>query len=192
MILKRTLRGPFFWILNSSRGDNMTALNRNPQNTNLLQPTKFLLTFERIDTVQYFCQSVNLPSITLGEVTRVTPFLDMFSPGTKLTYAPLDIEFIVDEDLETWKNLYNWFTSIADPDGFEKRDGSRELQKIKHFSDATLTVLSALNNPVLRIQFRNCFPLTMGDINLDTRLSADNIITVNASFRYESYTYLTM
>jgi hypothetical protein len=170
----------------------MTVLNRNPQNTNLLQPTKFLLTFDRINTVQYFCQTVSIPSISLGEVPRPTPFLDMYSPGTKLTYDPLDIEFIVDEDLETWKNLYNWFTSIANPNGFEGRNGSKELQKQKHFSDATLTVLSALNNPVLRIQYRNCFPLTMGEISFDTKSSAENIVTVRATFRYESYTYLTM
>jgi hypothetical protein len=168
----------------------MTVLTRSPQNTNLLQPTKFLLSFNRINTVQYFCQSVNLPSITLGEVTRVTPFLDMFSPGTKLTYDPLDVEFIVDEDLESWKNLYHWFISIADPDGFEKRDGSHELQTLKHFSDATLTILSALNNPVLRVQFRNCFPLTMSELNFDTKLNADTIVTVRATFRYESYNFL--
>jgi len=169
----------------------MTVLNRNPQNTNLLQPTKFLLTFDRTGAAQYFCQTVNIPSISLGEVTRVTPFLDMFSPGTKLTYSPLDIDFIVDEDLVTWKNMYQWFTSIADPNGFEGRDGSKELQTLKHFSDATLTVLSALNNPVLRIQFRNCFPLTMGEINFDTKLSADTIVTLRTTFRYESYVYLT-
>ena len=168
----------------------MTALNRNPQNTNLLQPTKFLLSFDRISTVQYFCQTVNIPSITLGEVPRATPFLDLYSPGTKLTYDPLDIEFIIDEDLETWKNLYHWFISIADPDGFEKRDGTKERQRFKHLSDATLTVLSALNNPILRIQFRNCFPLTMGQIDFDTKLNADSIVTVRATFRYESYNYL--
>lgn len=170
----------------------MTVLNRNPQNTNPLQPTKFLLTFDRIGTVQYFCQSVNVPGVSLGEVTRVTPFLDMFSPGTKLTYEPLDVEFIIDEELESWKNLYKWFTSIADPNGFEGRDGSKELQKLKYFSDATLTVLSALNNPVLRIQYRNCFPMNMSEINFDTKLDANSIITVRASFRYESYTYLTL
>jgi hypothetical protein len=170
----------------------MTALNRNPQNTNLLQPTKYLLNFKRIETVQYFCQSVNVPSIKLGEVIRTTPFLDMYSPGTKLDYSLLDIEFVVDEELETWKNLYNWFTTIADPDGFEKRRYKEELQRNEHFSDATLTILSNLNNPVLRINFRNLFPVSMGDINFDTRLSADNLITVSASFRYESYTYLTM
>jgi len=170
----------------------MTALNRNPQNTNPLQPTKFLLTFKRILDVQYFCQSINIPAIQLGEVSIVTPFLDMFSPGTKLTYDPLDIEFIIDEELASWKNLFDWFTSIADPEGFEKRDRSQELQTNKHFSDATLTVLSALNNPLIRIEFTNVFPLTMSDITFDTKASADTIITSRATFRYQSYKYLTI
>ena len=169
----------------------MTVLNRNPINTGPLQPTKFLLTFSRISAVQYFCQTVNLPGVQLGEVVRTTPFLDMYSPGTKLTYNNLDISFILDSEMAGWKNLYNWFTSIADPDGFEKRDGSIELQHSKHFSDATLTILSSLNNPMLRINFTNLFPVSMGDIRFDTTSSADTIITVDASFRYQSYVYLT-
>lgn len=169
----------------------MTAITRSPQNTNLLQPTKFLLTFNRIQTVQYFCQSVNLPGVSLGEVNRATPFLDMYSPGTKLTYSPLEIVFLIDEELQSWKNLYNWFLSMADPDGFEARDGSKELQSIKHFSDATLTILSGLNNPIIRIQYSNVFPLTIGDIQFDTTQSADNLITARATFRYQSYKYLT-
>jgi hypothetical protein len=169
----------------------MTVITRSPENTNLLQPTKFLLTFSRIATTQYFCQTVNLPGVSLGEVVRVTPFLDMYSPGTKLTYEPLEVEFMVDEELLSWKNLYDWFTSMADPDGFEKRDGSRELQTIKYFSDATLTVLSALNNPILRIQYTNVFPLSISDIQFDTTRSADTIITAKATFRYQSYKYLT-
>ena len=169
----------------------MTALTRTPQNTNPLQPTKFLLTFARIPATQYFCQEVNIPGVTLGEVDRATPFLDMYSPGTKLKYDPLDVTFVVNEDLQSWKDMYNWFTSIADPDGFEQRDHSRELQQNKKFSDATLTVLSALNNPIIRIQYSNVFPLTMGDIKFDTKLSADTIITCTATFRYQSYKYLT-
>jgi len=169
----------------------MTVITRSPENTNLLQPTKFLLTFSRIATTQYFCQTVNLPGVSLGEVVRVTPFLDMYSPGTKLTYEPLEMEFMVDEELLSWKNLYDWFTSMADPDGFEKRDVSRELQSIKYFSDATLTVLSALNNPILRIQYTNVFPLSISDIGFDTTRSADTIITAKATFRYQSYKYLT-
>ena len=169
----------------------MTALNRSPKNTNLLQPTKFLLTFDRIRTTQYFCQSVNLPGVSLGEVNRASPFLDMYSPGTKLSYELLNVEFILDEELQGWKNLYDWFLTMADPDGFEKRDGSRELQTNKHFSDATLTILSGLNNPLLRIQYTNLFPLSISDIKFDSTLSADTIMTATATFRYQSYTYLT-
>jgi hypothetical protein len=169
----------------------MTVLNRNPQNTNLLQPTKFLLTFSRIPNAQYFCQTVNVPGVVLGEVVRETPFLDMYSPGTKLKYDPFDIDFIVDEELQSWKDLYKWFISIADPDGFEQRDGTLGKQN-EHLSDATLTILSGLNNPILRIQFRNIFPLTMSDLNFDSKESADTIMTCKATFRYESYNYLTV
>jgi hypothetical protein len=168
----------------------MTVLNRNPINTNPLQPTKFLLTFSRIPDVQYFCQQVNVPGVVLGEVVRETPFLDMYSPGTKLKYEPFDIDFIIDEELMSWKNMYNWFISIADPDGFEKRDGTLMKQN-EHLSDAMLTILSALNNPILRIQFRNVFPLTMSDLEFNTQASADTIMTCKSSFRYESYNYLT-
>jgi hypothetical protein len=170
----------------------MTAITRSPENTNLLQSTKFILTFDRIRTTQYFCQSVNLPGVSLGEVNRATPFLDMYSPGTKLTYDPLTVEFILDEELQGWKNLYDWFLTMADPDGFEQRDGSRELQTNKHFSDATLTILSGLNNPLIRIHYTNIFPLSISDIRFDSTQSADTILTATATFRYQSYKYLTV
>lgn len=167
----------------------MTALTRTPQNTNFLQPTKFLLTFDRIKDVQYQCHSVNLPGATLGIVTRETPFIDMYSPGTKLVYNPLDITFYLDEGLYSWKNLQKWFNSIASPEGFEKRDHSRELTPpaMRHFSDATLTILSNLNNPLVRIRFVNVFPHTLGDVNFDTQQSADTIMSAVASFRYDYY-----
>ena len=138
-----------------------------------------------------FRSEVNLPGVTLGEVIRDTPFLDMYSPGTKLSYDPLDITFTIDEELASWKNLYDWFISMADPDGFEGRDGSTELQNNKHFSDATLTILSGLNNPIIRIQYKNVFPLSISDIKFDSSQSADTILTATATFRYQSYNYLT-
>ena len=170
----------------------MTAFLRTPQNTNPLQPTKFLLTFTRTGAVPFFCQTVNLPGVSLGEVIRPSPFLDMYSPGTKLQYSPLEITFIMDEELQGWRNLYDWFTSIADPDGFEKRRVNQELQILKNYSDATLSVLTALNNPAIRIEFINIFPTSLSDIQFDTTVSADTIVTARASFRYQSYKYLTL
>lgn len=166
----------------------MSVLNRNPESINFLQPTKFLLNFERIPAVTYQCQQVNLPGATLGVVTRETPFIDIYSPGTKLVYNPLTVTFIVDEKLESWRNMMTWFYSIADPSGFEKRNHEMELQTNKHLSDATLTVLTNLNNPGVRIKFANVFPMDISDLQFDVQGSADTIMTVTANFRYDYYT----
>ena len=109
-----------------------------------------------------------------------------------ISYSPLDITFLVNEDLSSWRNLYDWFTSIASPDGFEGRDHSPELQTNKKLSDATLTILNNLNNPVLKIEFTNCYPLSMSGIQLDSTQSADTILTCDATFRYQSFKYLTV
>lgn len=166
----------------------MSVLNRNPQNPNFLQPTKFLLNFERLPGVTFQCQQVNLPGASLGVVTRETPFLDIYSPGTKLVYNPLSVTFSIDEDLESWQGLMDWFYSIADPNGFEKRDHELELQTNKHLSDATLTILTNLNNPGKRIKFANVFPIDISDLQFDVQGSADTIITATATFRYDYYT----
>lgn len=163
----------------------MTAINRNPHNTNILQPTKFLLTFDRIGSIQYFCQSANLPGISLGEVTRNTPFLDIYSVGNKLSFNAFNVTFIVDENLITFSNLLSWLNLIASPQGT-----NRNSNTVSNYSDGSLTLLTNLNNSNLRIQFYNMFPTSLSDIDFDTKSSADDIITATASFRYDYYDIL--
>ena len=176
----------------------MSALERVPQNTNYLQPTKFILTFDRIGSVTYFCQEVNLPGVNLGSATTTFPMLDVHSPGTKLTFNPLNVQFILDEGLVGWQQLYAWFNSIASPEGFEKRNSLTEMQNVfkqhrmRNYSDATLTVLSGLNNPIVRIQFINTFPTSLSDVQFDTKLSAEDIMTGSVSFNYDYFKFLPL
>ena len=173
----------------------MTALTRTPENTNLLQPTKFILTFDRIGSTQFFCQSVNLPGINLGQAPINTPMLDYFSPGNKITYNPLNVHFLVDEKLDTWQQIHSWFRSIASPESFQERKRLTDIQnqysknKLKQYSDATLTVLSSLNNPILRIRFINMFPITLSDITFDSSQSADDIITADCVFIFDYFNF---
>jgi hypothetical protein len=174
----------------------MTATLRQPQNTNYLQPTKFLLTFDRLGDVQYFCQSVNIPGVNLGQAPFSTPMLDVFVPDTKMIYNPFSIHFTVDESLNSWQQLHLWFRSIAAPTGFDERNRLTALQNQyngnntkKNYSDATLTILSALNNPILRVKFYNVFPITLSDIIFDTTQSADDIITSDAVFVFDYFDF---
>lgn len=174
----------------------MTAITRAPENTNILQPTKYLLVFDRIPTAQYFCQTANLPGVSLGEATYVTPFRDLPIAGNKLNYNSFDVSFTLDEELIGWKELYNWMFSIAAPTGFDDRNrlssqqNNGKFQRQTSYSDATLTILSALNNPLIRVYFHNLYPVSLSDIEFDTKSSADEILTGTASFAFEYHEFM--
>ena len=169
----------------------MTAITRIPQNVNYLQPTKYLLTFDRIGSTQYFCQSVNIPGVSIGQAPINTPMLDIYAPGNKISYNQLNIDFAVDEALDSWQQIHNWFRSIASPESFGERKTLSDAQNQykaygqKGYSDATLTVLNNLNNPVLRVKFINAFPISLSDIQFDTKMTADDIVYATATFVFD-------
>lgn len=175
----------------------MTATTRTPENTGYLQASKFLLTFDRIPNVQYFCQTVNLPGVSIGRATINTPTLDVFSPGNKLTYDKLNVTFIVDESMVTWQELYKWFRSMGSPEGVTEKNYLSAMQNQfaskdkKYYSDATLTILSALNNPINRVRYFNTFPINLSGIDFDTKKSAEDIITCNVSLVYDYFNFET-
>lgn len=171
----------------------MTVISRTPENTNFLQPTKFLLTFSRIPDVTYFCQEANIPGITLPNIIVPTPMLDYHAAGNKLSYNQFNIRFMVDEKIQSWNNIHNWFRSIASPTGFGERNYRAAVQnennssKLTSYSDAVLTVLTNLNNPSIRINLHGLFPVSLSDIQFDTTLSSDTIITADATFMVEYF-----
>ena len=132
----------------------MNATNRTPQNTNFLQPTKYLLTFGKIPTIQYFCQSANIPGVSMGSINIATPTLDIKIAGNKLSYEQFEVEFILDEAIQSWTELYKWLLAFASPKSLDSRANHMNTQNgttkyLDNYSEATLTVLSALNNPCL-------------------------------------------
>ncbi len=177
----------------------MTALTRNPSNTDLLQSTKFRVTFGRLPGITYFCQTANLPGISLTEIPRSTPFVDLYHPGEKAVYDTFNITFLVDEDLRAWTELHDWIRGITFPTGFEEYFAMQTQQSKTNirgftpqnasYSDATLTIYTNKNNPNFRIKLFDLFPTTVGTITFNTSDSAENIITADATFRFSYYNY---
>ena len=170
----------------------MTALSRTPSNTNLLQASKFILAFNHLPTVQFFCQEANLPGVSIGVAEFPTPLRNVPIAGNKLTYNEFDITFMIDENLQSWNELYKWLLAIGSPKSMEERQNLKYSQNVyttgnSYYSDASLTIMSALNNPLLRVNFLRMFPVSISDIVFDTKLSADAIITATAKFQYEYF-----
>ena len=170
----------------------MTALTRNPNNPNLLQPNKFLLNFGRAPNVQYFCQSVTIPGISMGEALITNPFLDLYSPGEKAIYDLLNVTFIVDEELKSWLEIHDWIRAMTFPEKYEEYKNLPKLNKFANenfpqFSDASVVLYSSSNTPYYRFKFYQVFPTTLSTFIMNASDSPETIVTADATFRYAYY-----
>jgi hypothetical protein len=149
-----------------------------PENTNFLQPTKYVLTFPEVPDMIYFCQKANIPGVSLGQAIQETPNLDLFHSGTKISYNTFDVTFLVNEDLSAWTTIYNWMKDLSSVEASyaKRKEGKKQ---------AVLTVMSNQNNPKLRVKLMDLFPLSLSDLEFDTTLSAEEHITATVSFRYD-------
>jgi len=180
-----------------------SALTRQPQNTNLLQVTKYILTLPRINNVQYFCQEANLPGVSIAVISRQTPVVDLWSPGSKLAYNEFEVTFVIDEDLRSWTDIHDWMRGLSG--GIDDNEWSNIMRKsavsadpttrgsdpnsrpFPQYSDGILTLLTGLNNPKIRIKFAQMFPTELSEIKFDSKLSSDTILTATAKFRFDFF-----
>lgn len=173
----------------------MTVLTRNPVNPNPLQPNKFQLNFSRLPNMQFFCQNVDVPGISLAEIAVPNPFVELYSPGEKTIYDVFNVTFIIDENLQSWKEIHDWIRAITFPEQYEEYVSLNKLNrqvgfapsKQPQFSDATLTILNSSNNPTAIFKFHDIFPTTLSSFVLSAADTPDNIITSDATFRYTYY-----
>lgn len=179
----------------------MTALTRNPVSTDLMQSTKFRVTFDYLPGMNFFCQSANLPGVSLTEVPVPTPFVDFFVPGEKIVYDTLNITFLIDEQLYAWTEIHDWVRGLTFPENFseyfdlQKRGTIQTakftpIQKIKpQYGQAVLSVYTNKNNPKFRVRFFDVFPTSLSSIIFNTQDTSENIAVADATFRFSYYQY---
>ena len=173
----------------------MTALNRNPANPNFQHPNKFQLNFSRLPNMQYFCQSVSVPGISLSEALVTNPFVDIYAPGEKAIYDLMNVTFLIDEELNAWREIHDWIHAMTFPHDFEEYKKLGKLSKIAaarsnnkpQYSDATITLLSSSNKPYFKFKFYDVFPTTLSTFIMNAADGPDTQITADATFRYSWY-----
>jgi len=178
----------------------MTLLNRNPETLDLLQSTKFRVTFDFLPGMTYFCQTANIPGVSLTEIIRPTPFVDLYHAGEKLVYDTLNITFLVDEELRSWTEIHDWIRGLTFPTDFKEYVNLKNNSKINNsriptlaekpqYSSAILSLYTNKNNTNFRVKFVDIFPTSLSTIILSTLDTAENIITADATFRFSYYDY---
>ena len=195
----------------------LNSLTRQPSKLDYAAATQFKFNITKLPKVEFFCTSVNIPGITLGSTEQATPLKDIPIPGDKLTYGSLEVSFLVDENLENYREIHGWLTGLGFPrshaqfetfinagkDRFPTSNAtanSREAGKVDdvgfdvgaQYSDATLSILSSKNNPVLEVRFRDLYPTSLSGLSYDQQAGDTSYLSGSVSFNYNIYEFATV
>ena len=187
----------------------MVTVARQPTKLDYASPTQFKFSINQLPKVEFFTVSANIPDLTLADVVIPTPFKPIPVLGQNLTYGNLSITFIVDEFLENYRELHEWLTGIGFPKDrkqfseFRSNTANRgsasptpvqDVGKVGKsvsdsamFSDATLTILSNKNNPIVEVRFSSMYPVSLGALEFSQQASDVEYMTVQADFTYQLY-----
>ena len=158
-----------------------------PQNSSILQLTRFTFLIPDKPYLKYFCQTVSIPTVSTTPVAVPTQFSNTYRHGDKLDFEALTITAIVDEDMRIWEETYNWLKGLTRPSSSTEYLRKGLQDKTPLYFDGYLTVNTNANNPNIRFKFHNCHPISLGSIDFDTKTNADNIPTCNIQFRYDLF-----
>ena len=179
----------------SAVSSNWTGVMAVIPSTNYLRPNSFKFQIAKLPNVTFTCQSANLPQLSLGAAMQQTPFVDIPHPGDKVSFGEFIIQFLINEDMSNYKELYDWVASIGVPSGGDqygqltRRASVYNPDKYNNaFSDAALLILDSNNRPVVRLNFEDLWPTSVEGLNFDITSSGMEYFVGTASFRYKVFT----
>lgn len=157
-------------------------------NLNYLQPSAFKLSIDRkhYANLEFFCQTVLHPALSMNPVE--VPYKRISSvpfAGDKLTFTELTCMIIVDENLNSYTEMYNWMNRLVETN--ETTPSNRLAAKPPTTADITLSILSSHNNTVRTIKYLDCLPVSLGDMTLESTSGDVQYITFPATFRFSTF-----
>jgi len=192
------------------------AYSRQPTKFDYASPTQFKFQLLKLPKVEYFCTSVNIPGVTLSNVDIATPLKSIPVPGTILNYGDLEMSFLVDENLENYREIHGWLTGLGFPrdhkqaktlvdaakDRFPtdgKSDAITDAGKVTGspmplgpvFSDATLNVLTSKNTANIEVRFSDMFPVSLSALNFNQQANDVDYLSASVTMKYKIYEFAT-
>ena len=190
------------------------AIRRQPTTLDYLSPTQFRLVINQLPKVEFFVTACNLPGLSLGDAIFPTPLKQIPVQGDEVTFEPLSISFLVDENLEDYKELHDWLTAIGFPQSRQQfktfrsqtsvttgatQGNSKDIGDVQQatpanpmFSDATLTILSNKNNPLVEVRFEDLYPTTLSALEFTQEETDVTYIKATSEFTYKYYEIITL
>lgn len=167
-----------------------------PENINPLSPNGYMFSIQRLPKVSFFCQEVNLPTLTLGNFPQSTPFSQVIIAGETLDYAPLTIQFLVDDVMGNYKSIHDWMIGLGFPENHTQYQSMLDESPTtgsnvkKSYSDGSLSVLGPNNSIIQTIQFIDLIPESLDSLTFLSTSQDVQYLAGSATFRYSYYKFV--
>ena len=183
------MTSPLFYALNTT----MASIKGRPENISYLSPVGFKFLLNKLPNVEYFCQGITLPGVSLMSVPLETPFTRIPFPGDRVEFQDFIVRFIIDEDMLNFREIFKWMQGLGFPDDFDQFEALKTTDPANQGpdsgikSDATLIVLTGSYTPKIKVSFKDCFPMMLSAVNFDTANEDIMYIQADATFSYRSF-----
>jgi len=127
----------------------------------------------------YYVQSTNLPGLSLNHISTSTRSMSLNFQGDTLVFNDLNLNIILDEELNTWKDIVNTIFKM-------RKDGVGTL------ADQTswLEIHDDNSNLILKLFFHGSLIESIGDVEYESN-SEDDILTLPLTIKYNFYSIET-
>ena len=154
-----------------------------PSNRNFLNPIGFLLKLEKFEGVDFFCQTGNIPDITMPTTEVASPFRNLpVYPGGGVSFGDFSVRFIVDEDLKNYYSIHSWMRDVGNADQMQ-----REITESEIYTDGQLHIVTSQYNPAFIVDFKNLFPIGLSNLQFDATMSDVEYITAEVTFKHQQF-----
>ena len=154
-----------------------------PSNRNFLNPIGYLLKLEKFEGVDFFCQTANVPDITMPTTEVASQFRNLpIIPGGGVTFGDFVVSFIVDEDLKNYNSIASWIRDNGNADQMQRTTAKDDI-----LTNAQLQIVTSQYNPAFTVDFRNIFPVSLTGLQFDATVSDVEYITATATFKHQQF-----
>lgn len=165
----------------------MATLAIPPTNKSFLSNNKFEFVIDRLPNLSFLIQTINFPTMSINSVVTQTPFVPLQKPGSIITFEQITITYILDEDMSSWFEIYDWMNGLAGTDGYPKSTfidspGSHQ----NYTSNASLLIKTNSNNANIKLKFYDLFPTDLTGFPLSAT-DAHDFVTSSITFAYTKY-----
>jgi len=171
----------------------MSVLDNQPSSHNFFNPANHRLVIKRCPNIVWFTQKVSLPDIVSPTPFENNPFAPIPHAGDRIDFAPLSFQFVVQEDLGDYLEIFRWMEALGHPEAF---DQYRELQTAGRVapmestglkSEISVMLLDSAQRPIMDFVFHHAFPYELSGFQLDTTDDKVSTATATAKFRYVNF-----